>query len=200
MSDANVLPAAAFAAIAVAQATYGVPDRLIAKIAQCSVSQILRNRKRVGWSMRKVSLAYLRGQDASASTMPDGRGDPDGLQTSAKVEGNGDVNIDALKAVIERLLLRLSNLLSVENPEDLDPMMPKQIEAIGVALKHIEKVKELRSALDGSLSDQNKIEQKDPVETARVLRKIEKRVYDLAERRARDIISGGVDARRGSDS
>jgi hypothetical protein len=129
MGEVNVLPAAAFEAIKVAQATYGLPDLLVSKIAQCSESQIRRTRQKVGWTRRKVSLAYLRGQAAMAesrSVSDDARSaeqaSPDGAFASI-----GDVSIIALKGIVERLLLRLTELMCVEDPELLDPTMPKQV-------------------------------------------------------------------------
>jgi signal transduction histidine kinase len=200
MSDVNVLPADAFQAIAVAQATYGLPDLLIARIAQCSTTQIARNRKRVGWSKRKVSLAYLRGQELEDVTAKADGGSPkrsevpDILQALSGLEKSEEIDVAALKAVIDRMLLRLANMLAGDDHDLLDPMLPKQIEAIGAAAKHVEKLVDMQAKLNARAVDEQEAAQRDPVETARVLRKIEKRVHDLAEQRARDIISGAVDA------
>jgi hypothetical protein len=195
MGEANVLPAAAFEAIAIAQATYGVPDRLIAKIAQCSDTQIARNRKLVGWSLRKVSLAYLRGQAPKA--LRNEQNIEESSNANAGFEQTGENNFEALRAAIERVLWRLTNVMTTQDHDELDPMMPKHIEAIGLAAKHLEKLLEMRSKANASAQDLQTNVQKDPLETARVLRKIDRRVQELAEQRARDIIAGTADGKRG---
>jgi hypothetical protein len=198
MSEVNKLSAAAFEAIALAQSTYGVPDLLIAKIAQCSDKQITRNRKLVGWSLRKVPSAYLRGQAPSLNSdtgLPLMIGEPN--LEAFNLEGSGRIDVEILRAAIDRLLLRLTKEMAVEDVDELDTLALKRIEAIGNAAKQMEKLVELREKL-GHISQQPaEPQQKDPTETARVLKKIEKRVHQLAERRARDIINGTADGRGG---
>ncbi len=194
MVDANTLSAAAFEAIAQAQATYGVPDRLIARIAQCSDTQITRNRKRVGWSLRKVSTAYLRGQAAKEEeqSIPINVLGADDASTNLdgdmQAEQFGVVNANALRTTIEQLMWKLSKILAVDDVEDIDAFTLKRIEGVGAAAKHLEKLVELHSkAVTIGLETQPNA-QKDPSETARILQKIEKRVHELAEQKARDIV------------
>lgn len=194
MGDVNTLSAAAFQAIAVAQATYGVPDRLIAKIAQCSYTQVYRNRVKSGWSVLNVSTASMRGETQSQTGRQAGGGfhgsgtHSDDQSVSAAHAHEGDA--DVLRAAIDRLLLRLTREMAVEEVDEIDALALKRIELIGNAAKQVEKLVEMRGKLNAAVTTEETNSNKDPSETARVLKKIEKRVHDLAERRARDIING----------
>jgi hypothetical protein len=199
MVEVNTLSAAAFEAVAEAQATYGVPDRLIAKIAQCSDSQITRNRKLVGWSLRKVTTAYLRGQAPKSETQSTshdvlgfaGGGTYDGADTDG--EQTGAVTANALRATIERLLWKLNRTLAIEDVEDIDPQTLKRIEGVGNAAKHLEKLLEMLSKAQAIGTEASATMSSDPHETARVLQKIEKRVHELAEQKARDIVLESIE-------
>lgn len=192
MVEVNTLSAAAFETIAEAQATYGVPDRMIARIAQCSDSQITRNRKLVGWSLRKVSTAYLRGQvpkkevhSANELGLEDGSLN---LETDMQTDEFSAVNTNAIRTTIEKLMWRLSKILAVDDVEDIDPFTLKRIEGVGAAAKHFEKLLELHSKAVAVGLEAQPNAQKDPKETARILQKIEKRVHELAEQKARNIV------------
>lgn len=202
MSEVNILSAAAFDAIAVAQATYGVPDRLIAKIAQCSFTQIYRNRIKAGWSVRKVSTAFLRVDNPNSADIKvnSPSGNAGNLSILDENCGNNDAmvesDVDVLRAAIDRLLLRLTREMAVEDIDEIDALALKRLEMIGNAAKQVEKLVEMRCKLATLGQEGKEAPEKDPAETARVLKKIEKRVHDLAERRARDIVSGAVNTAR----
>lgn len=209
MGDVNILSTAAFEAISVAQATYGVPDRLIAKIAQCSYTQVYRKRTKVGWSVRRVSTAFLHADNPSSIGIKvnspsiisgDSGGVSLNLATSDENCANNDAmvesDVDVLRAAIDRLLRQLTREMAVEDIDEIDALALKRLEMIGNAAKQAEKLVEMRCKLATLGQEAKEAPEKDPAETARVLKKIEKRVHDLAERRARDIVSGAVNTAR----
>ena len=171
----NILPQPVWEAVAFVQANFGVPDKWIAKVAQCGQSTVVEKRNKNGWVVRKLPENFDEVAGAASAQKPD---EVDtALALSAKPFDDA-----ALLRLTETLMLKIATEVASSERDDFDHMALKRLEVLTGASKSVERLVESRKAL-GSFVGNPLHAPASAEETAVILKKIGTRVNDLAERK-----------------
>lgn len=170
-----------WAAVAKAQIYYGVPDATVAEILGTGNSTVYGRRKKGGWVPRKLPRSFVMGK------VPDGdAGAADDLE-----EG-----IDGPQA-LQKIMGAISAEVSRAGHEGIDTEALRRIDTLTAAAKTYERLMDVQARHTPPDAATTPLE-----ETQAVLAEMDRRVDELAERRARYFIgqwceSGGCLERGG---
>lgn len=185
------LDAGQWDAIAACQQYYGVPDRLIAKAAGCGNATVAGRRKLGGWTTRELPEGFI--QQAHGMTDADGR-TANGQEAPVSSSMPDDAEMDTALARLMAMMVRVTAEACADGGDAADL---KRIDVLAGAVKAHEKLMELKRKVAPETAAPTPLE-----ETQAVLAEMDRRVDELAERRARYFIgqwchSGGCLERSG---
>lgn len=160
-------------AIAKIQQAYGVPDKLLAAAVGCGATTIVGRRKAGGWTKRKLPEGFVQEAARPVDDEPEAEADINAMPDEL-----------ALQAALARLLAMIVRSTANAAAADADPLDMKRLEALTNAAKSFERLMELKARVTPGAGPQQNAE-----ETAQVLAQIDRRVDELADRRARYIIT-----------
>ena len=166
-------------AIASVQENYGVPDRPLARAIGCGATTIVERRRLGGWKQRKLPKGFI------TAAMLRELGEPEGSPTDFFAEGGGQPTLDdaALRRALERLMTAIVNETARVGMGEIDPLAVKRLEVMSNMAKSFERLMELKAKLTPPGEAAGSAEK-----TAAVLAQMDRRVDELANRRARDIV------------
>lgn len=171
------LDAGQWDAIATCQQYYGVPDRLIAKAAGCGIATVAGRRKLGGWVTRELPEGFI--QQAHGMTGPDGR-TAGGPEEPAAFSMPDDAQMETALARLMAMMVRVTADVCADGGDAADL---KRIDVLAGAVKAHEKLMELKRKTAPETAAPTPLE-----ETQAVLAEMDRRVDELATRRARYFI------------
>lgn len=166
-------------AIAAVQENYGVPDRLLAKAVGCGATTIVERRRLGGWTQRKLP------KDFATSVMLREAGETEVIPPNLFAETAGEPMLDdaALRRALERLMTAIVNETARVGLGEIDPLAVKRLEVMSNMARSFERLMELKVKLTPPGEAAGGADM-----TAAVLAQMDRRVDELANRRARDIV------------
>jgi hypothetical protein len=154
-----------WAAVAKAQSYFGLPDRVAADMLGCGYSTVFGRRKRYGWALRKPP----RGLDMTSAT-------------SAYDGPEAALNVDGPEA-LQQIMGAISAEVARAGHEGIDTEALKRIDTLTAAARTYERLMDVQARHTPADATPTPLE-----ETQAVLAEMDRRVDELAERRARYFI------------
>lgn len=156
-----------WAAVAKAQSYYGLPDGVAADILGCGYSTVFGRRKRYGWALRKLPRGFVSTNAAGAEG---------GLEPDAPESVDGPEALQRIMGAISVEVARTSH-------EGIDAEGLRRIDTLTAAAKTYERLMDVQARHTPPDAAPTPLE-----ETQAVLAEMDRRVDELAERRARYFI------------
>ena len=172
------LDAGQWDAIAACQHYYGVPDRLIARVAGCGASTVTGRRNRSGWTTRELPDGFI--QQAQGAIGADGRICNGGTDDTVPAGMPGEEDMQSALARLMTMMVQATFDAAADGGDGLDL---KRIDILSGAIKAHEKLIELKTRHAPQDAAPTPLE-----ETQAVLAEMDRRVDELARRRARYFI------------
>ncbi len=167
----NILPLAVWEAIAFVQGQYGVPDKLLAQVAQCGKSTLVEKRAKYGWKVRSLPVGF----DTMQGEVPPAP--PPETAPEAPL---------SLEQIAEKIMTQIAGELVSGSADEFDERSVKRVAILSsiakTALAYAGHKRETQPQLD-----EHGFTKPTAEETSAILHKIGKRVNELAAKRADDI-------------
>ncbi len=167
----NILPLAVWEAIAFVQGQYGVPDKLLAQVAQCGKSTLVEKRAKYGWKVRSLPEDFDKISD--------------GAMSAPAPETIAETPL-SLEQIAEKIMLQIASELAAGDADDFDAQTVKRVAILSsiakTALAHAQHKREAQPQVG-----EHGFAPPSAEETSAILHKIGKRVNELAAKRADDL-------------
>ncbi len=166
-------------AVAMAQKRHGISDALAAKLLGCGGTTVRTHRHKGGWTVRILPEGFM-----TAKMLRDtGVADLGAFDLFSEDGPQPGLDVDTLRRAHERLLALIINETARVGLSDIDPLAVKRLEVMSNMAKSFEKIMDIKARLDPPGETFGEADK-----TAAVLAQMDRRVDELADRRARDII------------
>ncbi len=166
-------------AVEMAQKRHGVADKLIARLLGCGDTTVRTHRQNGGWVIRILPEGFMTADMLRQTGATDL-----GVFDLFGEEGNQPALDEAsLRRAQERLLALIVNETARVGLSAIDPLAVKRLEVMSNMARSFEKIMELKARLAPLPEAAGGAEK-----TAAVLAHMDRRVDELANRRARDIV------------
>jgi hypothetical protein len=162
------------------QSRHGAPDQLVAMALGCGATTVRTRRQKSGWTTRVLPEGFM-----SADMLREGgASDLSAFDLFDEDDSQPALSEAAIRRAQERLMAMIVNETARVGLGELDPLAVRRLEVMSTMVRAFEKVAGMRPRLGAPGEALNEAEK-----TAAVLAKMDGRVDELANRRARDIIA-----------
>ncbi len=191
----RILPGAA-EALRLAQTEFALPDELAARLLGCEIRTVRARRSKGGWatgsnvsqndSVLRESLVLENGHIVVVTGAPDSAGQELGAPAEEEISAGelalaiGKLKRQLLKDVF--VLLASGNLLKADR---------RLLERIEGALQDLERLMTMHVSAQQAIPEQPK-----PEEIARILKKMENRIHDLADQKYAQLVEEKLQSKR----
>lgn len=179
----NVLPLSVWEAIAFVQGHYGVPDKLLAQVAQCGKTTLVEKRTKYGWKVRVLPEDF---DQLPVETPPK-------IQAQADRENIAETPL-SLEQIAEKIMAQIASELLAGDTDNFDPQSIKRVTVLSSIAKTALALAERKRDVPPPVNEHG-FTPPTAEETSAILHKIGKRVNELAAKRAAELngITGSGD-------
>ncbi len=175
----NILPLSVWEAIAFVQGQYGVPDKLLAQVAQCGKTTLVEKRAKYGWKVRALPEDF----DQLQSEIP-----------PAPLPENTVETPLSLERIAEKIMAQIASELVAGDTDNFDPQSIRRVTVLSSIAKTALALAERKRDVPPPVNEHG-FAPPTAEETSAILHKIGKRVNELAAKRAAELngsIGNGV--------